>query len=312
MTSSPATTPRQPGTSPASPLHSTGSPQKSRTHEPFVAPDTPDTPGGWAREDAGGRGDTRVILWWLPGSSQGLLANVPAGLGSLGSMTNMYESPAGPPGQPQPTPRRPRKRVSLGARVAIGAVIAGGAAFAAVSLAGGAPAANTNATPAAASAGSASGPTGAAAVLNSLLASNTTGTGTPGASTASGTPSATSTPSTTTTHHRRFRFRLGRLRALGGMYGQFTFETKTGPRTLAFERGTIESVSSTLLVVRAQDGTTWSWQIGSTTRVSDHGTRASASSLANGQTVFVGGQVTDGAKDAELIVIRPVTRSASS
>jgi hypothetical protein len=38
--------------------------------------------------------------------------------------------------------------------------------------------------------------------------------------------------------------RLARLRRLGGLYGQFTYETKEGARTLAFERGTIASVSA--------------------------------------------------------------------
>ena len=33
--------------------------------------------------------------------------------------------------------------------------------------------------------------------------------------------------------------RIGRVRLLGGMYGQFTFRTKSGVRTIAYERGTI-------------------------------------------------------------------------
>jgi hypothetical protein len=38
-------------------------------------------------------------------------------------------------------------------------------------------------------------------------------------------------------HHLR---RLRRLGVLAGIHGQFTFETKSGPRTLAFERGVVD------------------------------------------------------------------------
>ena len=65
------------------------------------------------------------------------------------------------------------------------------------------------------------------------------------------TSSATSLP--------RLRWALARLRALGGVDGEFTFHNSTGFHTLAFERGTIQSVNSADLVVRAADGTTWTW-----------------------------------------------------
>ncbi len=98
--------------------------------------------------------------------------------------------------------------------------------------------------------------------------------------------------------------RLERLRLLGGLYGQVTFETKSGARTLAYERGTITSVSSGDVVVRATDGTTWTWALTSTSVVRENGTKESRSTLAQGQTVFAGGQVTGGTRDARLIVIR--------
>jgi hypothetical protein len=96
---------------------------------------------------------------------------------------------------------------------------------------------------------------------------------------------------------------LRRLRALGGMYGSFTFRTKAGDRTLAFERGTIEQVSSSEIVVRAADGTTMTWLFVSDTVVRDHG-KATTAALQDGQLVFVGGPVVSGAKDARLIVVR--------
>jgi hypothetical protein len=98
--------------------------------------------------------------------------------------------------------------------------------------------------------------------------------------------------------------RLARLRRLGGMYGQFTYETKQGARTLAFERGTIASVAGGDVVVRAHDGTTWSWDLTATSVVRDDGKRTTESALAAGQQVFAGGPVTRGTRDARLIVIR--------
>jgi hypothetical protein len=98
--------------------------------------------------------------------------------------------------------------------------------------------------------------------------------------------------------------RLARLRRLGGMYGQFTDETKQGARTLAFERGTIASVASGDVVVLAHDGTAWVWDLTGTSVVRDDGKRTTASALAAGEQVFAGGPVTDGTRDARLIVIR--------
>jgi hypothetical protein len=98
--------------------------------------------------------------------------------------------------------------------------------------------------------------------------------------------------------------RLARLRRLGGMHGQYTFETRQGPRTLAFERGTITSVSGGDVVVRAADGTTWTWALTGTSVVRENGRKEPASALAQGEAVFAGGLVTNAARDARLIVIR--------
>lgn len=105
--------------------------------------------------------------------------------------------------------------------------------------------------------------------------------------------------------------RLARLRGLGGLYGQFTYETKSGPATLAFERGTIASVASGDIVVRATDGTTWSWDLTGTSVVRDDGKRATDSALAAGQLVFVGGPVTGGTRDARLVVISKAASGAA-
>jgi hypothetical protein len=97
---------------------------------------------------------------------------------------------------------------------------------------------------------------------------------------------------------------LRRLRRIGGLYGSITYRTKTGDRTLAVERGTIESVTGSNVVVRASDGTTMTWQLVSDTVVRDKGVKSATSALSGGQLVFVGGPVISGAKEARLIVIR--------
>ena len=104
----------------------------------------------------------------------------------------------------------------------------------------------------------------------------------------------------------RVRWALGRLRRLGGVDGTATFHTKTGFRTISFQRGTIQSVvSGGDVVVQSADGTTWTWHIVSNTVVRQNGSKTTASALSAGETVFAGGPVVSGARDARLIVIRP-------
>jgi len=194
----------------------------------------------------------------------------------------------------EPTaPHRPvRSRTTSRGRLVAGgvaaAVLVGGAAFGAVTMLSG--------SPAAAGTG---GPTGQAAVLNDALTTATTPT-------ASGT-----TASATAAQVRHVRWALGRLRRLGGIDGQFTFETKAGPKTLAFERGTIQSVAGQDVVVKAKDGTTWSWTLVSDSVVRQDGTKATSSALSAGELVFVGGPVVRGTHDARLIVIRNPQKSST-
>lgn len=94
------------------------------------------------------------------------------------------------------------------------------------------------------------------------------------------------------------------LRWLGGMHGQITFKTKTGTRTIAFERGVIQSVSGSAIVVKAADGTTWPWDLITKTVIFHAGQRTDASALATGDRVFVAGPVVGSADDARIILIR--------
>ena len=197
-------------------------------------------------------------------------------------MKNSYDTPgsygstpAGTTDPSSPAPGRKKRFLRWGAGVTLAGFLAGGGIALAATSGGGTAAA---------------GPTGNAAVLNTALTS------------ASTTASTSTTAAGTTARHARWA--LGRLRRLGGVDGQFTFHTKKGFRTLAFERGTIESVSGSNVVIKAADGTTWTWVTVSDTVVRQGGKKTSNSALSAGETVFAGGPVVSGAKDARLIIIR--------
>lgn len=198
-----------------------------------------------------------------------------------------------------------------GAGLALVALLAGGG-FAAAQL-------SSSASPAP------SGPTGQAAQLNTVLSM---------ASSPGSAATADSLTATSATAHpclsRAERLQaaghpfaarrvlrlcghpLRRLRLLGGMHGEFTFETKTGPRTLAYERGVIESVSGSDVVVQAKDGTTWTWVLQSNTVIRENRENTSTGALSNGEHVFAGGPVVSGGYDARLIVIAANSGSTPS
>jgi hypothetical protein len=106
---------------------------------------------------------------------------------------------------------------------------------------------------------------------------------------------------------RFIRHRIARFFLLRGVDGQFSFKAADGSvRTLAYVRGVIESVNNgTSIVVQAADGSSWAWQLVSTTVVRDGTGKISESSLAAGEQVWVGGPVVSGVKDARLIFVRP-------
>jgi hypothetical protein len=214
-------------------------------------------------------------------------------------MNNTYGTPAGgygsPPADPSstqhPSSARKKRLFRWGAGVTLAGFLAGGGiALAAVSGSfGGSTAAASSAL---SNSGSASGASGAQATeLNSALGAAAGSTSTPPA---------------------RVRWALGRLRRLGGVDGVFTFHNKTGFHTVAFERGTVQSVSGSDVVIKAADGTTWTWQIVTDTVVRKNGAKTTTSALSAGETVFAGGPVVSGAKDARLIVIRAAGSSGSS
>jgi hypothetical protein len=190
-----------------------------------------------------------------------------------GTPAGGYDSYPGGGSDPDSARARKKRRFRWGAGVTLAAFLAGGGiTLAAVS------GSSSAETAAASSASSAQ-----AADLNSAL----------------GTAASNSAPA------RRVRWALGRLRRLGGVEGTVTFHNKTGFHTLSFERGTIQSVSGSDVVIKAADGTTWTWHIVSDTVVRKNGSKTTTSALSADETVFAGGPVVSGAKDARLIVIRP-------
>jgi hypothetical protein len=172
------------------------------------------------------------------------------------------------------------------------------------------------------------GPTGQAAQLNSMLnAASSPASVDAASSSAAGSPASASTPQACLNRASKLKASghpyaaqavlrfcghpLRQLRLLGGLHGQFTFETKSGPRTLAYERGVIESLSGGDVVVQATDGTTWTWILESNTVVRENRQRVGTSALSDGENVFAGGPVVSGAYDARLIVIRPSSSTPS-
>jgi hypothetical protein len=223
-------------------------------------------------------------------------------------MNNMYGSPAGPADDPgaaglpdpyaQYSPPRDRKKrmIRWGTAITLAGFLAGGGITLALS-GGSSPAAATSPASGVPGGSGVSGLSGASQVQGTTLNSEL--------NIAGSTSSTVSLP--------RIRWALARLRALGGVDGEFTFHNSTGFHTLAFERGTIQSVSGSDVVVRASDDTTWTWLIVSDTVVRQNGSKTTTNALAQGETVFAGGPVISGAKDIRLIVIRPgISGSGSS
>jgi hypothetical protein len=281
-------------------------------------------PGGWGQPSAepghGQPNDGPIRDWGqgprLVGPEEGWgQPSQSRGSGGLGGPAGPG-GPTGPTGPGGPPPRRIKARrhgtaAWWGAGLALVLLLAGGGAAAAELTTSSSPAPTAL--------------TGQAAQLNTLLnSSSSSGSGAAASSTAAS--STTTHPCLTRAkklkaagHPRAARavlrlcgHALRRLRLLGGMHGEFTFEAKTGPRTIAFERGVIESVSGSNVVVQAKDGTTWTWVLESGTVIRHGGQKSTTSALSDGEDVFAGGSVISGGYDAKLIVVKPGSGSSST
>ena len=87
-------------------------------------------------------------------------------------------------------------------------------------------------------------------------------------------------------------------------HGQVTFATRKGSLTLVFERGTVQSAQAGSVVVKAADGTTWTWHVTSSTILTSGGHRVTASALKTGRAAVLVGLVNGGANDARRIFVR--------
>jgi len=196
-------------------------------------------------------------------------------------MTNMYRPDADggyPADAAEPGPAwSPKRRLRWGAGITLAAFLVGGGITLAVTSAGGTAAAS----PVSSSQG---------AQLNTALTD----------------AGSTAVPAA------RVRWALGRIRHLGGVEGTATFHNKKGFHTLSFERGTIQSVTGGDVVIKSPDGTTWTWKIVSDTVVRKNGGKTTASALSAGETVFAGGPVVSGARDARLIIVKPAAPAGTS
>jgi hypothetical protein len=255
--------------------------------------------------------------WGQPGQSSGPgQPGQGSGWGQAGPGSGWGQPPGTPGGgaggnRPSGAPRRRSRAVWWGSGLALVALLGGG--LAAAELAG-------NASPA-------TGPTGQAAALNTMLNSASSPASAAAADSA-GSPAANpavkarcqkrearlnaSGHSAAAQAVQRFcGHPVARIRALGGIHGQFTFETKSGARTIAYERGVVKSVSGNDVVVQAKDGTTWTWVLQSNSVIRQDGKKVATSALSTGESVFAGGPVVSGSYDARLIVIRPASGGAA-
>src|SRR6266568_2773209 len=189
---------------------------------------------------------------------------------------------AGPADATQPVPpptgakNRRRKATRWAAGLAAAALLAGGGVVAGLDLSHRGPSQS-----------------GEAAVLSSAL------------SDAGNTPSSTATSGQADqglgVHARRVARIVRRLR---GIHGEFTVRQRGGGfRQIAFERGVIVAANDKDVTVRAADGILWTWTLTSKTVVVKNRAKASPSSLATGDRLFVGGPESGSVRDARLIIV---------
>lgn len=202
-------------------------------------------------------------------------------------MDNVELGPASPPGQSAPAARSGRVK-RLVTTIAASAILLGSGVAVGVALTSGASAATTPRH-----SGAAGQVAGKCAKIVKALRAH---------------PSFASSHPALVTRVRAFCANpLVRLAAVGGEYGQVTFKGKTSPKTAAFERGTIESVTGSSFTVQAADGTTWTWDVIASTKMRAAGHPNAQVKLTSGDRVLVIGLETTAGKDARLIQVRPAS-----
>lgn len=230
---------------------------------------------------------------------------------SMDNMDTTQFDPIDPASTPPAPPRRWSGRTRrVVTSVAVSAVLLGSGAGIGVALTGGA----------SASTGGPSSPSGSPASTTGA-SGNTSGNGSANttAASAAATRCAKLEQRLRSNGHPKAANRLQafcrrpllRLRLVGGEHGEVTFQTKAGPKTIAIERGTIQSVSSSNMTVVAKDGTTWTWDFTTSTKVHDAGKTVPSTNLSMGELVFVGGPVVSGVYDARVVRVHPASQPSS-
>ncbi|BCJ38995.1 hypothetical protein Athai_64980 [Actinocatenispora thailandica] len=102
---------------------------------------------------------------------------------------------------------------------------------------------------------------------------------------------------------RRKHPRLRRYLRRHTLHGTVTVQTKKGPQTVAVQRGTVVSVTSTELTVKSSDGFTETWRLTGDTRVRAHRERADASAVKANEQVGVAGKEQGKTDTARLVVV---------
>jgi hypothetical protein len=229
---------------------------------------------------------------------------------SMDNMDTTQFDPIDPASTPAPARRWSGRTRRVVTSVAVGAVLLGSGAGIGVALTGGA----------SASTGGPSSPSGNPA-STSVAAGNASASGS-AATTAYSVAAARCAkleqrlrsnghPKAANRIQAFCRRPLLRLRLVGGEHGEVTFQTKAGPKTIAIERGTIQAVSGSNMTVVAKDGTTWTWDFTTSTKVRDAGHTVPSTNLSTGELVFVGGPVVGGVYDARVVRIHPASPPAS-
>ena len=100
------------------------------------------------------------------------------------------------------------------------------------------------------------------------------------------------------------------LRLVRGMYGQVAYHGRAGTVTLAFERGKVESAGGGHLVVRAADGTTWTWDLAGNAVIRERGTTAPSRRPVRRRAGVRRRAVSGGSKQARLVLVRAANLSS--
>ena len=94
------------------------------------------------------------------------------------------------------------------------------------------------------------------------------------------------------------------LRRKNVLHGEFAVHTKQGDRTVAVQRGTVVSVTTTAITVRSTDGFTQTWRLDQQLRVVKQHARTDIGAVSTGATIGIAG-VRDGDGHLGRLILVP-------